>query len=85
MFQIKELLAKFKLLEDPAQIRNTVALTINECIGVNALNLKSLEIRKNIVWLKVHPAVKQRISQKTTICIEAINSKLPELKIIDIK
>lgn len=85
MFQIKELLHKFKALQDPCLIRQSFADVLNEVCKIKLLNSASLEIKKNIIWLKVNPAIKQKIFLNKKKCLEMIHYYYPEQHIVDIK
>ena len=85
MFQLKDLLDKFKSLEDPKESRGRIAEILNITCKIGVLDSKSLEIKKGIVWLKVHPAVKQRIIMNKQKCLEELKKSLPTEVIVDIR
>jgi hypothetical protein len=85
MLQIKDLLQKFKNLQDPGELRQRIAMTLNEVCGVSAFSGTSFEIRKHVMWLKVHPALKQKVIMRKDMCISTINQRFPDQHIVDIR
>lgn len=85
MFQIKDLLAKFKQIEDPNHVRLGTANIINKVCGMDFLTGKSVEIKNNVAWLKTHPAIKQKVFFKKAECLSQIQAEFPSHNIIDLK
>lgn len=85
MLQIKDLLQKFKNLQDPGELRQRIATVLNEVCGVSGFSGASFEIKKHVIWLKTHPALKQKMVMRKEACITTINQRFPDQHIVDIR
>lgn len=85
MFQIKDLLEKFKLLKDPKQIRQGVCDVLNKETNMNFLKEDMINVQRNILWIKSNPAIRQKIFIQKALCLEVLKQNFPEESIIDIK
>ncbi len=89
MFNLKELLEKFKSIQDPRKRKQSICDVLNQRLKIEnsdlAVRPEQLEVRKNILWLRINPAIRQRVFMDKSTCLEKINLALPEEKIVDIK
>lgn len=60
-----------------------VELNLKE--GVLYITPDKIQIKHHILWAKIHPALRQKLMIAKPVCLEKINSALPEEKIIDIR
>ncbi len=85
MFQIKDLLEKFKSIRDPKEIRQKICDTLNRELKMEFLGPDMVSVKKHILWIKVNPAIAQKIFMQKTLCLEALKRELLEETIIDIR
>lgn len=85
MFQIKDLLEKFRSIQDPKKIRQSICDVLNKQTNMTFLKPEMLEVKKHIIWLKVNPAIKQKIFMQKEPCLEALKQNFPEEFFVDIK
>lgn len=85
MFQIKDLLERFKSIRDPKEVRNTLSLAINKQIGGDLIKDDMLSVKNNILWIKANPAIRSKIFMNKNRCLEAVRKIDQENIIIDIR
>ncbi len=85
MFQIKDLLDKFRAIQDPKKIKQGICDVLNKETGINYLKPEMVELKKHIIWLKVNPAIRQKIFMQKAPCLEVLKQSFPEEFIVDIK
>jgi hypothetical protein len=87
MFQIKDLLQKFKDVEDPNETKQRIAMAINQVIGVDLLRLENIEFKEKmgIVRINSNPAIRQRIFMVKEKCLDSLRSIFPKKTFVDIR
>ncbi len=85
MFQIKDLLEKFKSIQDPEKARQNICNILNKELKMEYLTPDMVGVKKHILWLKVNPAIAQKIFMQKALCLEALKRDLPEEVIVDIR
>lgn len=85
MFNLKDLLVKFKSIQDPSEKKKVIIGILNEIIGAEILKNNEIETRNHILFLKAHSAVKNKIFMQKKNVVEKINNVLPEECIVDIR
>jgi hypothetical protein len=85
MFNLKDLLSKFKEIQDPGEKKKNIAAEINRVLGSDLVTSNDIELKHHIIFLKVHPAIRQKLFLNKKNTIEVINSVFPEECIIDIR
>lgn len=85
MFEIKDLLGKFKNVENPREVREKIALAINSVLRADFLKGDDVEYKDHCVRIKTNPAVRHRVFVSKADCLAAIKGLLPGHTIVDIR
>lgn len=85
MFNLKDLLVKFKGIQDPSEKKRVVVDVLNKIIGAEVLKRDEVDIKNHIIFIKSHPALKNKIFTQKKNTIDQVNSILPEEFIVDIR
>jgi len=85
MFEIKDLLKVFKNIKDPREAKITIASVLNAEIGSDLVKVDNIKIEKHIIWLKIHPAIRQKLFFKKNEILETIKKHLPDEVLVDIR
>ncbi len=85
MFEIKDLLEKFKGVEDPKIVRLSIVSVLNRCLKAELLTEGDIEYKKHVVWVTANPAIKHKILTSKATCLELIRKALPGHTIVDLK
>lgn len=84
MFSISDYLKKFKNLTPPeSSIKQAVVISIDSALGVE-LDASDIEINRNKIYLKAHPAIKSEVSIKKENIIKNINERIGKKAVFDI-
>jgi hypothetical protein len=84
MLQIKDLLGKFKNVEDPREIRAQIASALNVAIKADLLTESNIEYKRSIVRINANPAIKHKIMTSKQVCLNILNQTLGGHVITDI-
>ena len=84
MKNISDFLKKFKIIPDPAKDKEKTAQLIFEKTGIK-INPSEIQIKKDILFLSCHSAIKTALYMKKTLLLEGFSKELPHLKIEDIR
>ncbi len=85
MFNLKDLLSKFKEIQDPGEKKRRIAGEINLLLGSDLVSSSEIDIRNHVLFLNVHPAIKNKVFLSKKNTIERINGVFPDECIVDIR
>ncbi len=85
MFNLKDLLIKFKEIQDPGEKKRRIAGEINLLLGSDLVSSSEIDIKDHVLFLKVHPAIKNKVFLNKKDTIERINSVFLGECIVDIR
>lgn len=85
MFQLKELLSRFKEIKDPRQIKVQIAALLNQELSLDLFKPENVTIERNIIKITAHPALRQKIFTSKEKIIETMKKHLPDEFIVDIR
>lgn len=81
---LKDLLLKFKNIQNPKEVRKGIADEMNLFLGSELVKFDDIETKNHIIYLKIHPGIRQKIHNQKHQIIKKINDKNPDLYIKDI-
>ncbi len=85
MFQLKDLLGKFKEVEDPKEIRLMMCSVLNNELGADLVKENDIDFKNNIVWIRSNPAVKHKILTSKARYLDLLSKLLPNQTITDLR
>jgi hypothetical protein len=85
MFNLKDLLSKFKEIQDPGEKKRRIAGEINILLGSDLVTSNEIDVRNHVLFLNTHPAIKNKVFLKKKNTIERINNVFPDECIVDIR
>lgn len=84
MFNIAQLLEKFKSIKDPSIEKEKIAEVVAQLTGLQ-IKKEDISVKNQVVFVKIAPTAKMAVFLKKAQIIAQIKAILPELLIIDIR
>ncbi len=75
MFNISIYLDKFKKINSKeSSLKDAIIASVNKVLEIN-INRSNIEIRKNVIYLKINPIIKNEVFIKKKYIINELNAK----------
>lgn len=85
MLEIKDLLERFKRVEDPKSVRLGIISVLNNALKAELLTENDIEYKGHVVWITANPAIKHKILTSKALCLDMLKKALPGHTIVDLK